>query len=55
MRNVLIEKSQTKCDREAITRYFSKKSSLSLSRGKQSKALCSWNLLYIKLKGTKIY
>ena len=53
MRNVLIEKSQTKCDREAITRYFSKK--LSLSRGKQSKALCSWNLLYIKLKGTKIY
>ena len=31
MRNILLEKSYTKCDRETISRPFSKKSKLSIS------------------------
>ena len=39
MRNILLEKSYTKCDRETISRPFSKKSKLSISLDQYSKAL----------------
>ena len=37
MRNILLEKSYAKCDRETISRPFSKKSKLSISLDQYSK------------------
>ena len=37
MRNILLEKSYTKCGRETIPRHFSKKSKLSISLDQYSK------------------
>ena len=39
MRNILLEKSYAKCDRETISRPFSKKSKLSISLDQYSKVL----------------
>ena len=39
MRNILLEKSYTKCDRETISRPFSKKSKLTISLDQYSKVL----------------
>ena len=53
MRNIFLEKSNTKCCLETSPRSFSKKSKLSISRDQQ--VLHSLFLLYAKLRAIKIY
>ena len=55
MRNNLLQKSCSKCDRETIPRPISKKSYLNISLDQQSKVLYSLFLLYTKLRTIEIY
>ena len=55
MRNIFLEKSCTKCDRNSIIRPFSKKSNLSKSLDQYSKVSYSLFLWYAKLRTVKIY
>ena len=57
MRNIFLEKSNTKCGGETIPRPFSKKSKLGMSLDQYSMllVLCSLFLLYVKLRAIKIY
>ena len=54
MRNILLEKSDTKCGGETSPGFFSKKSKLSIFLDQCSKDLCSLFLLYAKLRTTKM-
>ena len=54
MRNIILEKSYTKCDGETSPRPFSGKLKLSISLDQWSKVLYSLFLLYPKLKATEI-
>ena len=54
MRNILLEKSHTKCGGETSPGSFSKKSKLSISLDQSSKDLCSLFLLYAKLRTIKM-
>ena len=54
-RNIFLEKSYTKCVKEAIPRPFSKKSKLSISLDQQPKVLNCLFLLYAKLRAIEIY
>ena len=55
MRNIILEKSYTKCGRETSPRPFSGKLKLSISLDQQSKVLYSLFLLYPKLRAIEIY
>ena len=55
MRNILFEKSYTKCGGESIPRPFSKNPKLSISLDRYCKILCSLSLLYAKLRTSEIY
>ena len=55
MRNISLEKLDTKCCGETITKPFSKKSKLSISLDQQSKVLYSLFLLHAKLRAIEIY
>ena len=50
MKNIFLEKSYTKCNKETSPRPFSEKSKLSKSLDQQSKVLYSLFLLYAKLR-----
>ena len=50
MKNIFLEKSIIKCDRESIPRPFCKSSKLSISLDQLCKVLCSLFLLYVKLR-----
>ena len=50
LRNIFLVKSYTKCDGEAISRPFSKKSKLSISLDQDSKVLYILFLLFAKLR-----
>ena len=54
MKNIFLEKSHTKCDRETIPKPSFKKSKLSISPDQKSKAFYSLFLLYAKLRAIKI-
>ena len=54
MRNIILEKSYTKCDGETSPRPFSGKLKLSISLDQWSKVLYSLFLLYPKLKAIEI-
>ena len=53
MKNIFLEKSYTKCDRETIPRPLSEKSKLSISLDEQSKVLYGLFLLYDTLRAIK--
>ena len=53
MRNIFLEKSYTKCDRQTSPRPFSKKSKLSISLDQKSKFLYSLYLLYAMLRANR--
>ena len=50
MRNIFLEKGQTKCDGETSPRPFSEKLQLRIYLDQQSKVLCSLFLLYAHLR-----
>ena len=54
MRNILVEKSYTKCAGETIPRPLSKKSKLSISLDQKCKVLNSLFLLYANLRAIEI-
>ena len=54
MRNILVEKSYTKCAGETIPRPLSKKSKLSISQDQQCKVLNSLFLLYANPRAIEI-
>ena len=54
VRNIFLEKSYTKCDRETSPRPFSEKLKLSISLDQESKVSYSLFLLYAKLKAIEI-
>ena len=53
-KNIFAEKSYTKCDGEAIRRYFLKKLKLSISVDQSSNVLYSLFLLFANLRAIKI-
>ena len=53
-KNIFVEKSYTKCDGEAILRYFLKKLKLSISVDQSSNVLYSLFLLFANLRAIKI-
>ena len=55
MRNILLEKSYTKCDGETSSRPFSEKLKLSISLDQESKVLYSLFLLYAMLSAIETY
>ena len=55
MRNIMHEKSYTKCDGDTIPRPFSEKSTFSITLDQLSKILYSFFLLCAKLRAIKIY
>ena len=55
LKNILLEKSQTKCFEESIPRSFSGKLKVSMSLDQQFKVLYSLFLLYCKLRAIEIY
>ena len=55
MRNIILEKSSTKCGGKSISRPFSKKPKLSVSLSQWSKVLYILVLLYVKLRAIEIY
>ena len=55
MRNIFLEKSYTKYNRETISRPFSKKSKLGISLNQWCKVLYSLFLLHAKLRAIEIY
>ena len=55
VRNIFLEKSYTKCDRETRARPFSKKLKLSISLDQESNVSYSLFLLYAKPKAIEIY
>ena len=55
VRNIFLEKSYTKCDRETSARPFSKKLKLSISLDQESNVSYSLFLLYAKPKAIEIY
>ena len=55
MRNILINKSYTKCGGETIPRPFSKKSKFSISLDQSPKVLCNLFLLYAKVRTIAVY
>ena len=54
MRNIFFEKSYTKCGEETIPRPFSKKTKLSISLDKYSKAVYGFLLLHANLRAVEI-
>ena len=54
MRNIFFEKSYTKCGEETISRPFSKKTKLSISLDKYSKAVYGSLLLHANLRAVEI-
>ena len=54
LRNIFLEKSYTKCDRETILRSFFKKSKLSISLNQYSKVLYILFLLFAKMTTIEI-
>ena len=55
MKNIFLEKSQTKCGGKTSPRPFSEKLKLSVSMDQSSKLLYSLFLLYGMLRATKDY
>ena len=55
MRNIFVEKSNTKCDGETVPRPFSKKPELCMPLHQKSKVLYSLLLSYAKFSNIKIY
>ena len=55
MRNILLEKSYTKCDGETSSRPFSEKLKLSISLDQESKVLYRLFLLYAMLSAIETY
>ena len=55
VRNIFLEKSYTKCDRETSPRHFSEKLKLSISLDQEWKVSYSLFLLYAQLKAIEIY
>ena len=55
MKNIFLEKSQTKCGGKTSPRPFSEKLKLSVSMDQSSKLLYSLFLLYGMLRATKEY
>ena len=53
-KNIFVEKSYTKCDGDAILRYFLKKLKLSISVDQSSNVLYSLFLLFANLRAIKI-
>ena len=54
MRNIFLEKSETKCGGETSPRPFSEKLKLSISLDQKSKVLYNLFLLYAKLRAIEI-